>query len=360
MAYAVTGEHPDSEVERASSEEMHAEGKSVTTAPTWSGTNVTVAEILDAVEDLRRNEQKAANRTSVATVIMVSRAPEDAEKIQEVLHHLRPRHPARVITLGIPDGVGELPDNINAGVVLLAGEAQNHAVWSDEIHLEATGGPARHRASMLRPLLLADLPVVVWWVSGLPDAGDPLLKLADTVVFDSKTALDPGEGEPAMRHVFDEVAKLSRKHAMADLSWIRLRIWRQMLASQFNGPVYRPFIQNIERIEITGKLGPRTLLAGWAASRLRLDRSVIHTFDGRHVSIKMVCSANGQKAEFLVQRIENEPLVQASAAVVNGPSHKEILGMPDEGTSGALLAVLRRLERDRVYEQAIRYVGGWL
>mgnify|MGYP007039598302 CR=1 FL=1 len=65
----------------------------------------------------------------------------------------------------------------------------------------------------------------------------------------------------------------------------------ELLAAQFDGSVYRPFVEHIDRVEITGKLGPRTLLAGWLGSRLHLDRDAMHLYDARHVSILMIAEA---------------------------------------------------------------------
>ncbi len=329
-------------------------------SPTWAGTDVSISDIVNAVEDLRRNEPKIANRTSVATLIIVARTLEEVEAGDSVIAHLGIRHPARIITLFAPDGIWNAEDRVDAEVTLLAGEADGHAIWSDEIRLNVSGGPARHLASLLRPLQLADLPVVVWYVKGLPNEVDPLLKLANAVIVDTKTASEGGDGETAMRKAFTDVAQLSRKNVIIDLSWHRLRTWRQLLAAQFNGSVYRPFIGNVERVEITGKLGPRTLLAGWLASRLRIERDIVHIYDGRHVSIKMHCRHENKTAEFCVERIAGERFVRSSASIADGPSHEEVLALPDDATPYSLSASLKRLERDRVYEQSIRIIGGWL
>ena len=341
----------------------NADAKVVSFAtPTWSADNVTIADVVEAVEELRRTNPKIANRTSVATLIIVSRNPEELAIGNSVIEHLGVRHPARIITLFAPEGVGEGEDVVNAEVTLLAGEADGHPIWSDEIRLTVSGGPARHLASLLRPLQLADLPVVVWYVKGLPNEADPLLKLANAVIVDTKTASDPSaEGSEVMSKAIDAVAQLARKNTIIDLSWHRLRTWRQLLAAQFNGTVYRPFIGHVESVDISGKLGPRTLLAGWVASRLKLDQTAVHTHDARHVSITMKCrDEEGRRAEFRVERVEGERLVRASASVDGGPHHEELLNLPDDATPSSVSASLKRLERDRVYEQSIRLVGGWL
>lgn len=327
--------------------------------PSWSGHNTSINAIIAAVDKIRQNELRAATRTSVATLIIVNRTTEELDIAETVIDHLGERHPARIITLLAPHGAGDLEDRVDADVTLHAGIAEGHQIWSDEIRIRVSGGPARHLASLLRPLQLSDLPVVVWYVSGIPDEGDPLLKSANAVVIDSKSAIDAGEGEASMHRAFGEIAALSRRNFIVDLSWERLRPWRKLLAAQFDGDVYRPFCQGIHRVEITGKLGPRTLLAGWIASRLRVDREKMSLYDGRHVAIRLFSNVNGTEAEFAVERLGSDHLIKASSKIENGPANEEIVGLPNGALPLSLSAALRRLERDRVYEQAIKQVGMW-
>lgn len=327
--------------------------------PSWSGHNTDVDSILKAVDKIRQDELRAATRTSVATLIIVNRTTDELDIAETVIDHLGERHPARLITLLAPFGAGELDDRLDADVTLHAGMAEGHEIWSDEIRIRVSGGPARHLASLLRPLQLSDLPVVVWYVSGIPDGGDPLLKLANAVIVDSKSAIDAGEGEESMHRAFGEIAALTRKNIVIDLSWERLRPWRKLLAAQFDGAVYRPFIQGVHRIEVTGKLGPRTLLAGWLGSRLSIERDMMHLYDGRHVSLKLYSNVNGTEGEFCVERVAGEYLIKASVHIDNGPEHEEIVGLPGGALPLSLSSALRRLERDRTYEQSIKLAGRW-
>ncbi len=327
--------------------------------PAWSGSHVAIADVVAAVDKLRRDEVRAATRTSVATLIIVTRTTDELDEAETVIEHLGVRHPARIITLLAPLDARKGEDRVDADVVMHAGTAAGHAIWSDELRLRVSGGPARHLASLLRPLQLSDLPVVVWYVRGLPNERDPLLKLANAIVVDSKTATDPGEGEPAMHRTFASITSLSRKHTVIDLSWSRMSTWRQLLAMQFQGEVFGPMISGVESVEITGKMGPRTLLAGWLGSRLALSREQMHLYDGRHVAVKMHCSLDGQNADFLVERVGDQRLVHAAANIHGGASHEELLGLPDDALPLSLAAALRSIDRDKVYELSIKTIGMW-
>jgi glucose-6-phosphate dehydrogenase assembly protein OpcA len=326
---------------------------------TWTGEHVAIADVVKAVEDLRRSEQKAATRTSIATLIIVTRTEDELAAAEEVIDQIGVRHPARIITLMVPRGADEGEDRVDAEVTLHAGNASGHRIWSDELRLKVSGGPSRHLASLLRPLQLSDLPVVVWYVNGLPDVGDPLLKLANAVIVDTKTGADPGQGEMAMLQVFKEVVRLSRKHTIIDLSWNRLRPWRALTSSLFSGDMFRPFVNNVSRVEVSGKLGPRMLLAGWLASRLYLERNVIHLYDERHVSLRMDSNVHDIHGDFLVERVPDERLVRSAGSIDGGPSHNELFALPSVALPDSLFEALRNLERDRIYEQAIKTITGW-
>lgn len=327
--------------------------------PRWSGHDTSVDAILSALGKMRQNELRAATRTSVATLIIVNRSTDELDQAETVIDHLGERHPARIITLLAPEGAGQMEDRVDADITLHSGMAEGHEIWSDEIRMKVSGGPARHLASLLRPLQLSDLPVIVWYVKGIPDERDPLLKLASALVVDSKSVIDQGEGEMSMHRAFGDIAMLTRRNLIVDLSWERLRPWRKLLAAQFDGAVYRPFVQGVHRVEVTGKLGPRTLLAGWLGSRLQIDREKMFLYDGRHVAIRLFSNVNGTEGEFSVERIEGEYLIKASVHIENGPQHEEIVGLPSGALPLSLSAALRRLERDRTYEQSIKLIGRW-
>jgi glucose-6-phosphate dehydrogenase assembly protein OpcA len=339
---------------------MTTAGATSTDTPAWSGERVAIADVVAAVDDLRRREQRAATRASVATLIIVTRNVDELDQAETVIEHLGVRHPARIITLLSPHGAEHDEDRVDADVVLHSGHAAGHDVWSDELRLRVGGGPSQHLASLLRPLLLSDLPVIVWYVSGLPNEADPILKLSNAIIVDSKTPLSPDAGEPEMRRVFTDIVSLCRKHTVIDLSWSRLATWRRLLATQFQGEIFGPMVHGIERVSITGKLGPRTLLAGWIGSRLALPRDGMHLYDGKHVSVTMHSRVGNQTGEFTVERVPDDRLVRASGQIHEGASHSELLALPDVALPASLSGALRRVERDKVYELAIKTVGLWL
>jgi len=179
---------------------------------------------------------------------------------------------------------------------------------------------------------------------------DCLLPVADTVVVDSK--------ENGALETMAGLVELSRRRVAVDLSWERLSPWRELLAGLFDSPVYRPFASGVSSIEIHGKAGPRQLLAGWLLSRLGAPEPEVRLTDARHVTIRLNATSEGRHGTFEVVRNEGERVVRAAAVIDDGPSHHEMLALPDNALAWSLSRALTHLRRDRTWEQALAAAVG--
>ncbi|MBV9662689.1 MAG: glucose-6-phosphate dehydrogenase assembly protein OpcA, partial [Actinobacteria bacterium] len=214
-------------------------------------------------------------------------------------------------------------------------------------------GPAtEHLLSLVEPLTLADLPFAVWYVASLPPPGDQLAATCDAIIVDSKVLGD--------ERAFADLRALQRQSTVIDLSWLRLLPWRQLLASLFDGHDFRPFARGVRSVEVHGKAGPRHLLAGWLVDRLGLPRSAVHLAEARHVTMRLIAEADGRRGEFVVSRDEGERLVRASATVAGGPSHTDVMSLPETGLGWSLSRALADLAADRTYEHALHAALGFL
>lgn len=305
----------------------------------WRGEHVTVGEVLDALTGLRRGQVRTATRTSVLNLVVVAADADDASRAAEAMAGLGARHPSRTLLLvpGPSDGA-----RVNAAVELVGSSVEGQTLWSEQVCLTVCGELVHHLDSLIEPFTLPDLPLAVWYVSDLPVLSDPLLAAADAVLVDTK--------ELGSVQAFPHVAEVARRHTVIDLSWARLRPWRELLAGLFEGQAFRGFLDSVERAEVLGKEGPRHLLAGWLTSRLGLAGGAVSLGDARHATMRLF--ARG--AVFSVVRDAGSRLVRASAAVEGGPAREDVVPLPDESLSWSLSEALTHLERDRVYEQALR------
>ena len=317
---------------------------------TWRGEGVRVGQVLEALDELRRGQHRTATRTSVVNLVVLATSEDEGGRACSTIHRLRGRHPGRTIVL-VCDEADDGPPGVDAEVLLRGAEAEGQASWSEELTLRV-GGPVRdHLDSLIEPLTLPDLPVAVWLVSRLVQPSDALLAAADAVLVDTKEA----GGE----EMLPGLAGLIRRYTVMDLSWVRLRPWRELLAGLFDPPALRPFLAGVQRAEVTGKPGPRHLLGGWLVSRLQLPRSSVHLEDASHMTLRLVAEHGGAVGTFTVDRVEDSRLLRANARVEGGPSRDDHRSLPDESLPWSLAECLTHLERDRVYEEAQQAALAW-
>lgn len=318
----------------------------------WRGENVGVNQVLDALAELRRGEQRTATRTCVVNLVVRADDDDQADRAFAALHGLGTRHPGRTVVVVGAHEAGDGPWSMDADVELHGAEAEGHAVWSEDVRLHVRGALVGHLDSLVEPLTLPDLPVVVWFTGRPPQVDDPLLGTADAVIVDAKTE------EPGGERSLPGVVSLGRHNIVIDLSWMRLRPWRELLAGLFDGPVFRPFLDGVSRVVVTGKRGPRLLLAGWLVSRLGLTRDQVEQVDGRHLSVHLTAAHEGTTATFAVERREGERLVRALAQIDGGPTQEDRLALPDDSLSWSLAQALTHLRYDRVHGQAVQAALG--
>ena len=213
---------------------------------TWDARGVRLSEVVEALADLRHQSIGTnAARTAVMTLVAVIPNDEQAYAATRALRALGRHHPARIVLLRPdPDQVATL----DGRAVLYAMEDDGHQVNFEEVSLDVGGQAARHLDSLVEAFTLSDLPVPVWYVGDIPDPSDPLLSVATAVLVDTRDAADTGR----MRAVLE----LARRRTVVDLSWIRLRPWRELLAGLFDPVARRPWLQAVERVEVSGQGRP--------------------------------------------------------------------------------------------------------
>jgi glucose-6-phosphate dehydrogenase assembly protein OpcA len=311
----------------------------VATLASWSEERVRVGDVLAALDGLRHGVHGlGATRASVLTLVIVGRDRAAIDQAEAAIHELGGHHPARVLTLLVSEGAVGL----DAEVRLLGGSAEGQALWFEEIALGVGGGAADHLDSLIEPFTISDLPVVVWFVDDVPLPTDPLLSAADVLMVDARALGDVD--------CFPRLTQLVRRLPVVDLSWVRLRPWRELLGGLFEGAAFRPFLDRVEHVEVRGKTGPRHLLGGWLADRLRLPSDGVHLSAAEHVSIRVVAGT----AVFEVARRGDERVVHASATIEGGPSTAALVRLPLATPAWGLPDALTRLEHDPVYEHALR------
>jgi glucose-6-phosphate dehydrogenase assembly protein OpcA len=114
------------------------------------------------------------------------------------------------------------------------------------------------------PLVVSDLPTLLWSPHGHPEAVEALLPLAQATLLDSVD-------DPVWHEAIDRANTLSDSLYVVDLAWLRSTPWRERIAATFDPPALRGELNRIAAITIRHHPDSTVagmLLIGWLASRL--------------------------------------------------------------------------------------------
>ncbi len=141
------------------------------------------------------------------------------------------------------------------------------------------------------PLVVTDLPTLLWSPHGHPEAVDALISLAQATLIDS---ID----EPVWRDALDRASELSRRVYVVDLAWLRSTPWRERVAAAFDPPAMRPELDALNGVTVRhhpDSTVAAMLLLGWLASRLgwKLDHAQIVSSDRREGVLGGTAHADG-------------------------------------------------------------------
>lgn len=212
-------------------------------------------------------------RTSVLTLIVVAPTEETRARATAAVTALAGRHPSRAIILapGDPDGPASFEARIDAACqVPPRGSTE---ICTEEIVLRLGGELAQHLSSTVAPLTIHDLPAVLWWPDDAPFGSPVFVDLAeecDRVLVDSGGFR--GDGVASLLHMAEAVAQ---GYVVHDIAWMRLELWRELLAGLFDHPLLQPELRRLTSIRVDvarpgsiTRLTRAALFVGWLAAML--------------------------------------------------------------------------------------------
>lgn len=244
-------------------------------------------------------------RTSVLTLVVIAPRPETAERAVAAINQLHQRHPSRAIVVSPTDidGPALMDAHIYADCTL--SERSGAEVCTEEILVKAGGELAQHLARVITPLLIHDLPVVLWWPDDPPFGSKQFAEVVETcdrLLVDSGTFHEDGGARLA-----GLATVVSDGVSVSDIGWLRLTLWRELLAGLFDHPLLTPEIQHIRRVRIdisrpttTMRISKAAFYAGWLAARLGWEVKQPLAHD-RHDENLMVGSFRDGRREIKVE-----------------------------------------------------------
>jgi len=126
------------------------------------------------------------------------------------------------------------------------------------------------------PLVVTDLPTLLWSPHGHYEVITELLPLAQAVLLDSVEEPDP-------QAALERACVLSERAYVVDLAWLRSTPWRERVAALFDPAARRRELSIISAVTVRhhqASTVAAALLVGWLASRLRWQPGRLISHDG--------------------------------------------------------------------------------
>ncbi len=283
------------------------------------------AKISSALLRARRTAGSPA-QGMVLTLIIVCDESEYAEAMEAGMAAGR-EHPSRILLVVTGQGrTASLDAEVHIG----------EGTPGEVVVIRMRGAVAAHPASVIRPLLLPDSPVVIWWPGKVPSnrAADELGQLSMRRLTDAASAPRPLLALKARARDYSP--------GDTDLSWTRLTPWRALLAAALD-----QYPAKIKAATVEAERGNPSadLLAAWLQSRLKVEITR-KTSDGPGITAVRLGTAAGDIA---ITRADGR---LASYAVPGQP--ERLVALKRRDFTELISEELRRMDADDVFERALR------
>jgi glucose-6-phosphate dehydrogenase assembly protein OpcA len=230
----------------------------------WSAQGTTP----DAIEGALRQllvEVHAENQDYVPARVLNMIAFVDREWTGEIANRLRGvgrYHASRLLVLAYEPR----RERLDARVMIAADDAApgEVALLHETVVVELGDRHLDDLLTIADPLVVTDLPTLLWSPHGHHDIAAGLLALAQAVLVDSVE-------EPIAAEALDRACELSARAYVVDLAWLRTTPWRERLAASFDPPALRRELRTLRSVTVRhhpASTAAAMLLAGWLASRL--------------------------------------------------------------------------------------------
>lgn len=336
-----------------------------------------------AGELAKSHEGQVVMRACVMNLIAVT-TPDQANQVDQAIQDVTSRHPSRAIIVTVEPDASEpgLDAWISAHCHLPSGGGEQ--VCCEQITVAARGSALDDVSGTVIPLLVANLPVTLWWTQDVPFGTQLFQELAeasDEIIVDTAR----------WTHLPQDLPRLVQQHGLrfGDLNWARLTNWRSLLAQFFDAPERRALLPQIQKVEIgfSGNLSQALLLAGWLTSSLGWQVSAGQvTGEGGTVTLKagtrsldmvfqqqtatgeqrgvqsitLSAASEGDVARFSIQRVEDGTCLLASIDLPQLSPVEQTSRMTSNSDAALLATELDIQASDPTLDAARSMAAKWL
>ncbi len=241
----------------------------------WSAQDTTPDAIEAALRELLRQRHAADRALAPARVlnliVVVDR--EWKGEISNRLENVGRYHASRTILCSVEEG----RTTLDAVATLAHEDVGGPGVHPVRERVDIDLGPEQlsRLDTIVDPILVAELPTMLWSPHGHDEAVQALLPLTDVILIDSDDE-DVCGGLTYPARLRDAVY-------VVDLAWLRTTPWRERLAASFDPPHRRSGLEQLTDVCVRHRrssLASAALLAGWLAARLHWQPAQLDSGNG--------------------------------------------------------------------------------
>jgi glucose-6-phosphate dehydrogenase assembly protein OpcA len=220
-------------------------------------------------EHLSTDAMSMPARAVVLNLVVVTAG--DTERVRQITERISMLHPSRVICFDMDpskDGEAGVP---SVSVSCDRGPHDPQAPCIERITIPTSPAMLPQLTAMIQPLLLPEMPAVLWWPGPVPFDDPSFTKIAasvDCLILDSQEQAHAGQ--------IADVARLRdtlpSRTALIDLNWERIKPWRELTAQLFDIQHSQWALEHVQEFEVetgpipNGRLPQQALLfMSWMA-----------------------------------------------------------------------------------------------
>jgi glucose-6-phosphate dehydrogenase assembly protein OpcA len=190
----------------------------------------------------------AVPQACLCNLVIYTEDPADEALISRTIGEYVLMHPCRVIVaISQPRKPAELTTTVCTHTFSDGG---GKTVTCDQITLNVSGAAIKELASAIQPLLVADLPIYIWWRGIFLTQRmlvEQMLSFADRFIYDGVNWTNL---HFTVLQVADFISKYDEKVGFTNFNWSRLRPWRESVADFFDAGVFEKEIWNISSMRV--------------------------------------------------------------------------------------------------------------
>lgn len=223
--------------------------------------------------------KKNIQRASLFNLIVFHRLSYRTNYLRAIVQKVIDQFPCR--TLFVSHDAASSQHYLKTAISVIAQEG-NGGIACDSIDIGVAGSEWERVPFVILPHIIPDLPVYLLWGEDPIDPHPlfkPLAQLTTRVIFDSESTRN-------LQKFAKTLLALAKNHEIADLNWVRLEGWRELLASLFKVPEKLKTLKKSSKINLVYNsyktesfchLNIQSLyLLCWISSRLSIPIGKLH------------------------------------------------------------------------------------